>query len=78
MAADLWPTTSLAAVRIGQELARKVFARRGNHTEAHLREHELAALLALAAQLGRPAICDRCGSAKPVGQSCDCFDNNCQ
>jgi len=52
MAEALWPTTSPAAARIGQELARKVFARRGNHTEAHIREHELAALLALAAQLG--------------------------
>lgn len=22
--------------------------------------------------------CKQCGSPKPVGQSCDCFDNNCQ
>lgn len=22
--------------------------------------------------------CDRCGAVKPVGQSCGCFDNNCQ
>jgi hypothetical protein len=22
--------------------------------------------------------CERCGDMKPVGQSCDCFDNGCQ
>lgn len=22
--------------------------------------------------------CGQCGSVKPVGQSCGCFDNNCQ
>lgn len=25
-----------------------------------------------------PGKCERCGSDKPVGQSCDCFDNGCQ
>lgn len=24
------------------------------------------------------ARCERCGSQKPVGSSCDCFDNHCQ
>jgi hypothetical protein len=23
-------------------------------------------------------LCDRCGSVKPTGQSCDCFDNHCE
>lgn len=22
--------------------------------------------------------CEQCGNVKPEGQSCDCFDNNCQ
>lgn len=39
-------------VAIGQRLAREVFAKRGNHTEAHLSEQELAALLAQAAAIG--------------------------
>ena len=41
-----------AALRIGAQLARMVFAKRGNHSEAHISEMELAALLALAAALG--------------------------
>lgn len=26
----------------------------------------------------RRRLCERCGSRKPIGQSCDCFDNGCQ
>jgi hypothetical protein len=37
---------------IGARLARRIFEQRGNHTEAHLSERELAAYLGLAAQLG--------------------------
>lgn len=25
-----------------------------------------------------PVVCGMCGSQKPIGQSCDCFDNHCQ
>jgi len=26
----------------------------------------------------RSQLCDRCGSIKPAGQSCGCFDNHCE
>jgi hypothetical protein len=26
----------------------------------------------------RTETCERCGDEKPIGQSCMCFDNNCQ
>jgi hypothetical protein len=38
-------------VEIGRELARRVFAKRGNHSEAHVHEVELGGLLALAADI---------------------------
>lgn len=44
-----------AHIEIGRTLARKVFAKRGDHTEAHISELELAALLALAAKQGAQA-----------------------
>lgn len=25
-----------------------------------------------------PTMCERCGGRKPYGESCGCFDNNCQ
>lgn len=37
----------------GQRLARKVFAKRGNHSEAHMSELELAALLTIAVERGQ-------------------------
>ena len=37
---------------IGSRMARLVFQRRGNHSEAHMSERELSELLALAASLG--------------------------
>ena len=40
------------ALTLGRQLARKVFDRRGNRTEAHMSEAELAALLALAVAIG--------------------------
>jgi hypothetical protein len=40
------------AIRIAQTLARKIFAARGNHSEVHLREVTLVAMLAVAAQTG--------------------------
>lgn len=40
------------AVDQGMALARKLFAKRGNHFEAHLNEAELAALLAIAYEAG--------------------------
>lgn len=42
--------TEQAALDIGRQLARQIFAERGNHAEAHLREAELPAVLALAAK----------------------------
>lgn len=38
---------------IGIALARKIFERRGNNTEIHLTETELAAICGVAADLGR-------------------------
>lgn len=38
------------AITVGQQLARQMFHKRGNHSEIHLSELELAAGLALAAQ----------------------------
>lgn len=38
------------ALRIGESMARNVFEKRGNHTEAHLREDELAVICAAAAE----------------------------
>lgn len=40
------------AIREGVKIARYVFAKRGNHTEAHISEAELAALLAVAFERG--------------------------
>lgn len=40
------------ALSVGMRLARKVFEKRGNHSETHLKEAELAALLTLAAEEG--------------------------
>lgn len=39
-------------LEVGMQLARSFFATRGNHSEAHLSEAELAALLAIAAERG--------------------------
>lgn len=41
-----------ASVKAGQVLAQRVFAKRGNHSEAHLSQLELAALLAFAYEKG--------------------------
>lgn len=38
---------------MGVRMARTVFEKRGNHSEAHLSEKELGAMLGLAFQLGR-------------------------
>ncbi len=42
-----------ADVACGMRIARSVFEKRGNHSEAHLSEGELAALLAIAFRIGR-------------------------
>jgi hypothetical protein len=42
--------TSQKAITIGRYLARELFAARGNHSEVHLSEAELVALLALAVE----------------------------
>jgi threonine/homoserine efflux transporter RhtA len=40
--------TNAVSIAVGQALARSVFKQRGNHSEVHLSELELAALLAIA------------------------------
>lgn len=40
------------AVEAGMRLARRFFQKRGNHSEAHLSEKELAGLMALAFNMG--------------------------
>lgn len=40
-------------VRVGQKLARGIFNLRGNHSEAHLSELELAAMIALGVESGQ-------------------------
>lgn len=49
------PSMDNRSVNFGMKLAREVFSKRGNHSEAHLPEAELAALLALAFEAGRKA-----------------------
>jgi hypothetical protein len=51
-------TSNEHAIDIGRELARRLFAKRGNHSEAHLSELDLAAICALAAEraLAIPAV----------------------
>jgi len=39
------------AVEAGRRLARLVFAKRGNHSEVHLAEGELAAIVALGIEM---------------------------
>lgn len=41
-----------AAARTGLKLARRIFEKRGNHTEAHVTEEELAVMLSAAFHLG--------------------------
>lgn len=40
------------AIDYGQAYARRIFMKRGNRTEAHLSEAELAAMLAMAFEAG--------------------------
>ena len=47
---DTSRTSNEHAIDIGRELARRLFAKRGNHSEAHLSELDLAAICALAAE----------------------------
>ena len=43
------------SVAVGMSLARQVFEKRGNHSEAHLKESEIAAIVALGIELsGQP------------------------
>lgn len=51
-AAKVKPTTDPRYIEVGKRLARHVFSRRGNHSEAHMSELELAAVLAVAAEKG--------------------------
>lgn len=44
-----------AYLRIGLKIAREIFAQRGNHSEAHLSEGELAGICAAAAQIAAEA-----------------------
>ncbi|MGE0225494.1 MAG: hypothetical protein AB7S57_19655 [Acetobacteraceae bacterium] len=56
---DTATTDEDRALAIGQQLARHVFHKRGDHSEAHLGELELAAVLALAAQYGQASVLER-------------------
>lgn len=49
---------SREAERLGRLVARKLFEARGNHSEAHLSEAELAQVCALAAEVMRQT-CER-------------------
>lgn len=53
---------SILETRIGERLARKVFEARGNHSEIHLSEKELAELCMGAARLSR------IGCTEPIGE----------
>lgn len=44
---------SLTPIEAGMIVARKLFEKRGNHSEAHLTELELAALIALGFEMGQ-------------------------
>jgi hypothetical protein len=54
----LYVDPSSADIDVGTQLARAAFATRGNHTEIHLSEVMLAALLAVATAHGRTAAGD--------------------
>jgi hypothetical protein len=60
------------AIIAGGRAARAVFAKRGNHTEVHLSETELAIIAASMFEVGfeanspRPALCPSCGALTPV------------
>lgn len=43
-------TRIITTLQLGRQLARRIFAKRGNKTEVHLTEAQLAAILTLAAQ----------------------------
>lgn len=45
----------VVAITAGQRIARKAFAKRGNHSEVHLDEATLAAMLAVAFEQGYEA-----------------------
>jgi hypothetical protein len=60
------------AIEEGYRIARKMFAKRGGHSEIHLSEFELGAMLAIAFELGfiegvpQPTICSACGALSYV------------
>lgn len=65
-------TLSATARKTGETLARKLFAARGNHSEAHLSEYELALACAAAAEIAvlmtakAGAMSDRASAYVPV------------
>ena len=40
------------ALRVGKAVARKIFEKRGNHSEVHLREADLSSIAAVVFELG--------------------------
>jgi len=71
-----------AAIARARPFARKVFAKRGNHSEAHITEAELIALLALFLVVAQQDTeCSECGEvftpAQPTDRWCsdDCMSN---
>jgi hypothetical protein len=64
-------------VEIGQALARQVFAKRGNHSEAHLSEVELAACIALGVQRSAaPDLSEALRDVMPLLAECDCIHSD--
>jgi hypothetical protein len=65
------------ALTEGARVARTIFAKRGNHTEAHLSEVELSAILTVVFELGytegvpEPSLCPSCGALTetPISES---------
>lgn len=49
-------SNGMEMIDIGMEIARKEFARRGNHSEVHLSEGQLAALIALGTERARETL----------------------
>src|SRR5262245_9891950 len=71
--------TEAEAVAVLAEYLKKGYAKRdavgGRITVKHGGHLDRACLREVARKL---AVCERCGGQKPLGESCGCFDNNCQ
>jgi hypothetical protein len=57
---------------LGPHASQRMFGISRTRAEAYAARHG-----GEARPMPRPR-CERCGDVKPIGQSCDCFDNGCQ